>query len=138
MKRRMKRRTQTLAVGGFALLVALALLAGLLACGARGPAVTVQTFYRAVEDGRLDVAVDQLSSSMVDTMGREKLKTALREMTKQVADKGGIDRIEILTEEVTGEVAEVAVRVTYGNGTTDEEEVDLAKEDGEWKIQFSK
>ena len=118
------------------ILLVLFVLAALavVGCGAPGPADTVAHFYRHVEAGEVDAAADLFSEQITALITREKLKTALAEQTREMKDKGGIASIEILSEEITGEVADVRIRVEYGNGETEEQDIHLTEIDGAWKL----
>ena len=71
---------------------------------------------------------------MVAMMGREKIEGLLQSETAEISRKKGIHALEFLSEEIDGNVAKVHVRLTYGNGETDEENVDLTRIDGRWMI----
>ena len=118
------------------LLCSVALLWGIVAagCSSVGPGATVQRFYRAVESGEAKAASEMVSGSMVSMMGPKKFEMALQGETGKISQKGGIQSIEILSEEIDGDAAEVGVRVTYGNGETDEENLNLTRIDGRWMI----
>ena len=103
-------------------------------CSNSGPAATVEQFYRAVEAGELKAASELVSGSMVAMMGREKIEGLLQSETAKISRKKGIHSLEFLSEEIDGNVAKVHVRLTYGNGETDEENVDLTRIDGRWMI----
>ena len=103
-------------------------------CGASGPADTVEHFYRSVEAGEVDAAADLFSDQVTALINREKLKTGLAEQTREMKEKGGITSFEILSEDVTGQVADVRIRVEYGNGETEEQDIHLTEIDGEWKL----
>ena len=114
----------------------LALFAALVAvgCADSGPAGTVKQFYRFVESGELEAASEMLTGRMVSMLGPDKVKAALGEGMADVSKKGGIQSLDILSEEVDGPVAKVRLRVTYGNGETEEEELELIRVDDRWII----
>ena len=114
----------------------LALFSGIVVsgCSSSGPAATVQRFYRAVESGEVKAASEMVSGSMVSMMGPKKLEAALQSETAKISRKKGIQSLDILSEEIDGQAAEVRVRVTYGNGEMDEENVNLTRIDGRWMI----
>lgn len=116
-------------------LVLVGLLAG--AC-ARGPAQTVESFYRHVEDGELDAAIELISQGTLSQLGEDKMRAALRQATQDIQEKGGIDKIEVVEEKTTGEVSEVTVVIHYGDNSTSRESVDLVQEDGDWRLQPGK
>ena len=120
------------------LLFSLALLAALVAagCADSGPASTVKQFYRSVESGELEEASEMLTGQMVAMLGRDKIKAAMGKAMADSSKKGGIQSVDILSEEVDGAVAKVHLRMTYGNGETKEEELELIKVDGRWLISL--
>ncbi|MBA3531379.1 MAG: DUF4878 domain-containing protein [Ardenticatenales bacterium] len=122
----------------FLILLSLSLL--MTGCGffASGPGQTVENFYRSVEEGNLDDATALLSSRLVSTIGASKIKQGLAQQTQTIKDKGGIESISVDSEEVTGEIAQVTTTITYGNGETGTETVNLMKEDGSWKLDPQK
>lgn len=115
----------------FPTVLILALLAG---CTDSGPAGTVEKFHHHVEDGEIEEAAEMFSGEIVAMFGRDKLESRLSQQTREISRKGGIQSLDIVSEEVSGQVADVRVRVTYGNGRTDEQDVQLTKIDGEWKL----
>ena len=103
-------------------------------CGAAGPADAVEDFYYHVEAGEIDAAAELFSDQITALISREKLKTALAEQTREMKDKGGIKSFEVLSEDITGEVADVRIRVEYGNGESEEQDIHLTEIDGQWKL----
>ena len=103
-------------------------------CSSSGPGATVQRFFRAVESGEVKAASEMVSGSMVAMMGPKKIEAALQQETKKISQKKGIQSISILSEEIDGQAAEVRVRVTYGNGETDEQTINLSRTDGRWLL----
>ncbi|MEC4891869.1 MAG: DUF4878 domain-containing protein [Oscillatoria sp. PMC 1051.18] len=107
-------------------------------CFNTGPAGTVKNFYRSLEAGKVENAANMFSSTVVKTMGIDKLKTGLTQAVSEIQEKGGINSIKILNEDVVGEVAEVTYTIEFANGTTETEITKLVKENDEWKISPSK
>ncbi|MEM9291864.1 MAG: DUF4878 domain-containing protein [Acidobacteriota bacterium] len=110
---------------------------GLVACGGGGPEGTVKGFYKDLEAGKIESAAERLSPKTTQSFGVEKTTELLRQGTRDIADKGGIEKIEIVESQVLGEIATVKVAVTFGNGTTDNNELDLTQRDGRWVIEPS-
>lgn len=109
----------------------------LAACG-NSPRSAVKAFYDAVEEGRVEDALKMVSSQVTSSIGIDKTRAALQSATREIHDKGGLKSLDIVKEDVVGEVAEVEVRIHYGNGTEETEKVKVVKENGEWKIQPDK
>lgn len=120
----------------YRLLSALFVLAALLivGCGSAGPAEAVEDFYYHVEAGEVDEAVELFSDQLTAVISKEKLKTGLAEQTREMKEKGGIASFEVLSEEITGQVADVRIRVEYGNGETEEQDIRLTEIEGQWKL----
>ena len=120
----------------YRILSVLFVMAGLfiVGCGAAGPADAVENFYYHVEAGEVEAAADLFSDQITALIPRDKLKTGLAEQTREMKEKGGIASFEVLSEEITGEVADVQIRVEYGNGESEEQEIQLTLIDGEWKL----
>lgn len=109
------------------------------ACGMVDTPVGVsKQFLSSIDKGKVDAAIDCLSPRMVNQFGVEKLRSGFSEQALQVKRKGGIDSMKVTREDVVGDVAEIQIQVTYGDGSTDTEDFKLAKENGDWKIQLPK
>lgn len=108
------------------------------ACAGRTPGSAVTSFYRAVERGDTDEALEFVDQQVVATLGRDKLRLGLLEQAKEIQSKGGISDIEITNEQVSGETATVASVVKYGDGTQEMENHQLVRQEGKWRIRPSK
>lgn len=113
-----------------ALLFASLLLTG---CGG-GPGSTVEKFFEAVGAGEIDEAITYLSNSTIQTLGTDKWKAVLSDLTRAINEEGGIKSVEILDEAVTGDLATVTFSLRMGNGSEDTDSVELFKENDNWKI----
>lgn len=119
-------------------LVALVVTALLASCGAGSPQDAAEDFYRAVEAGEITEAMEMLSADTYEDLGREKIRTALEMQTRRIAEQGGIERFEVTEEKIMGEIADLEVEITLGDGTIMNETVHLRKVDREWKIESRK
>lgn len=72
----------------------------------------------------------------MNTLGRDKWKSALAGAVDDIQSKGGISSIEIVDKKVHGDIATVTVKVTFGDGSSETDTIDLIKENGKWKIQI--
>lgn len=74
--------------------------------------------------------------------GREFLVSIFKEKAApQIEKKGGIKSVEVLEETIneSGDKAEVKLKITYGNDTTEEEDVNMVLDkDGKWKASMEK
>jgi hypothetical protein len=109
---------------------------GAVAC-APGPKGVVEKFYKAVEAGNMSEALDQVSSRVIQTIGRPKLEQALLSQNATMRRAGGLKSVDFQGEDVSGEVARVPVRITLNNGQTQQLTVTLVKEQGAWKIDLT-
>ncbi len=104
----------------------------------KNPGATVEEFHYAIEKGEISEATNLLSSTVIDSIGEEKIKTGMSQAVRNLQDKQGIESIKITEEKITGEVANVSYTITYGDDTEEDNIAQLIKEDGEWKIEPSK
>lgn len=109
------------------------------ACSAlgSGPGKTVQRFFTAVDIGEIDEAMSYLSSYSIQTLGADKWRAVLHEASKDLDKAGGITSVRIVEENINGETAWVTVEISYGNGSSETDSVDLIKENGKWKININ-
>jgi len=107
-----------------------------VACGLfGGPAKATKNFYYALDAGRIDEAMEMVSSQSKSALGEQKLRGVLSDITRKIKQRGGITSIEITSEEVTGEIADVAGVIKYKDGTGESFNQKLFKEKGDWKFQ---
>jgi hypothetical protein len=116
--------------------LSLVLLLGISAC-APGPKDVVEKFYRDVESGNINDALDQVSPRVIQTFGRPKLEQAIVSQNAAMKQAGGIKSVEFQGEQVTGDIAKVPAKVTMNNGQTQQQTVTLIKEQGAWKIDLT-
>lgn len=116
----------------FKLVLASFLALLLSACG-RGPDSTAIDYIRAVADGNHDAAISMIDPDKLD-MEKGKIKAALRMQKDTFDTMGGIKNIAVDNEKTEGERAVVAVKVKFGNGTSEIFNVALKKIDGKWKV----
>jgi hypothetical protein len=118
----------------FVLLISAALV--LFGCGLfSSPSRATKNFYLAVEAGNLDEAIKLVANKSKSGMGEEKLRAMLGEATRKIKQHNGIDSIEITKEEITGEIADVLGTIKYKDGTSENINQKLVKENGDWKLQ---
>lgn len=116
----------------------------MVSCGgsSNAPSKTVTAFYDAIKSKNYDKAIGLFYKDKDEKMTDsevQKVKALLMASQEQMDKKGGIKDVEILNEEIAqnGETATVKVKVVYGDDSDDEENVDLKKVDGKWKMKFS-
>lgn len=98
------------------------------------PSKAVETLWRAVERGEVEKAETFFSSGFISRQGIGSLKSALTNTSLQLKNAGGIKSIKVLKEDVVGDVAEVTVEVTGGDGNGSTIHYKLIKEQGTWKV----
>ena len=59
---------------------------------------------------------------------------------KSVESKGGIKDVEVVSEEIAedGKTAKVVLKMIYKDGTTNENNMDMVMEKGQWKMSIKK
>jgi hypothetical protein len=119
--------------------VVILLSLGIIGCGLlnRGPEATVKNFYKAVENGNFDDAINLLSNK-VKSMGKDKLRAGLAEVTREMKSKGDVKSLDITKMDITGDMADGQVKLEFGNGSSKTEAVKLIKEDGAWRLDAGK
>ncbi len=103
------------------------------------PSTVVKNFYKYTEAGKVNDAYE-----LITTEGKEMLQkygggaSILSDETRRIKGKSGIESFNIQSEEITGDTAKVVFKIIYGNGTTKEDNEELIKEQGAWRITVSK
>jgi hypothetical protein len=117
--------------------VAMVLASVLVVSGcAKGPDATVENFYSAVGKGEITEAQSYLSAKIRGFLPPEKLAAGLAEEHKRVVACGGIKSVDVKLEG-EGEVRFGTATVSYrGECREKTEKVELALEDGQWKLQM--
>jgi hypothetical protein len=111
----------------------------LVSCGGGGgntPTKTVKNYFDDIKAGKYEKAMEYYN---VDESGMAQLKMLAGKHEEAMNEKGGITSTEIISETISedGETATVEAKVTYGNGTVEENTFKLVKADGEWKLDLS-
>lgn len=114
----------------------------LLGCGGKTEEDVAKSYFTAIADGKIDnaIALIDLSDIKANELGlmKEKIKAMLLEEKDNIAGRGGIKSIEATEKTVSedGNRAALKILLTWGNGSTEEERVNLVKVNGEWKISL--
>lgn len=71
---------------------------------------------------------------------KEAMTAMLQKVGQQTDEKGGVESYEIVDQEIDEEkgTATVNVKVTYGNGDTEENKMKMLKKDGDWVLSADK
>lgn len=103
---------------------------------AKSPETAVENFYAAVGKGEVTEAQGYLSSRIRAVMPPEKLAAGLTQEHKRIVSCGGIKTVDVKLEG-EGEVRFGTATVSYrGDCKEKTEKVELALEDGQWKLQM--
>jgi hypothetical protein len=128
-----------LAVGGLIALLAVGGLIALLFSGSgSGPGGTAQDFFWALEQGNVEEARGLMGSQLRALLSDDKLDMVLARNRAELQQRDGLKDIEIVQETINGERAVVQLKLVYGNGVTDTQNVNLVQEEGAWKISADK
>jgi len=102
----------------------------------KSPGEVVKAVHMAANAGQYSEAEKYLASDALALMNSE--NAAWLGGPKGLWDKttrdGTIDRVEILSEEVRGEGAKVLFRIHFKDGETRDDDVQLIRVSGEWKM----
>jgi hypothetical protein len=105
------------------------------------PESTVEALFDAGQDRDCEAAGELLSSSTFDAMGGR--EAALQQCQAALEQEGGLfsaEGAELVSTDVTSEddsTATVSAEVRTPDGETNNQDYNLVKEDGEWKIDLS-
>ncbi len=123
--------------------VALTLVAFVSCSSGSTPSAIAEQYASAVKNG--DIKKIEKLFYFEDTTEGEQMKAMVGNIfeTKVAPEnekKGGIASFEVGEETISedGTSANVDITFTYGNGETDDEEVDLINVDGKWYLEASK
>lgn len=117
---------------------ALLFLIGVIGCGsASGPADVAKDFMMKIADNDKS-AIDHLSPQLIQALGKEKLEKGIEKESESIKKKGGIKSIEVEEETIEEKTARLKLKITYVDGSSKNDNVNLLLEDGKWKIGMSK
>jgi Arc/MetJ-type ribon-helix-helix transcriptional regulator len=95
--------------------------------------VTIR-FYRNIEAGKLDEAIDMLTAKAKNENSSEALRSGLAEITEKMKQQGGIESIEIVREETMGDKSSIYAILHYKQAPQHDFYQKLVRDDGVWKI----
>lgn len=98
------------------------------------PSKLVEDLGRTLERGETEKALMFFSSRLIARLGIGPLKEDLGKTTAELKQHGGIKSIKVLSEDEAGDLAEVLVEITRGNGDVTKARYKFVKEQGAWKI----
>lgn len=116
-------------------------------CGnSNTPAKVVEKSIEYVQDKNYEAYVDLIQieekgSKTVEEQKQQLVALLQGKLDQTLESKQGLASYEILSEEIAedGNTAVVKAKITYGDGTTDDQKFKLQKNaDGEWKLNANK
>lgn len=113
-----------------------------MACSSNTPGGAALKYYNDVKNGNYEAYVDGIAfKEEITAEDKEQFVTLMKEKAdKEYKKKEGISKVEMLSEEVAedGQTATVTMKITYGNGETEESDVAMVLKDGAWKMDMKK
>lgn len=111
----------------------------LAACSGGKPESVVETFYEAAAKGDVDKAVAQISFAGVPAeqmaMAKGKIQMVVGEMQNRIKANDGLKEVKIVDAKVDGDKAVISAVLVFKNGKEQKENnINLAKENGDWKM----
>lgn len=120
------------------LVAVLALLSiSLFSCSGSGPEATAKQFVTLTSQGDLAEAKKLCTAETASLLAMAegfmaKEKDKLKEQNKNIA-------VEVISTEITDDKAKVKYKITGAkDATKEEQEIDLVKIDGDWKVNINK
>jgi len=86
------------------------------------------------------IAVGEDTSEEEAKAGKAMFAAMMDKAKKSIDAKGGIKDIEVVSETIAedGKSAKVVLKMTYDDGTTNEDDMDMVMEKGQWKMSIKK
>lgn len=113
------------------LLFAASLAVVLSACSS-SPSDRAEEFYVAVSENETGEALAVVDPGLTQAFGA-KLSSSIAKSYEKSEARGGLLSLDT-TSEVEGDRANVRVSLTFGDGTTQEDNITMRKIDGEWYL----
>lgn len=127
----------------FSLLAMCALLFS--ACSPNSPSEAAKKYATYLKNGDFEKWVDGVAfgedATDANVKASKAMLLAMMEAGKEkLNEKGGIKNIETVSETISedGKTAKVTLKITYGDGTSEESSSDMIQEKGTWKMYMKK
>lgn len=104
---------------------------------AEGPSATAERFFRLIEEGRIDPAVDLLSKEKACAADLSRLATVFSAYSDEMSRRGGIERVEVRTQTFSRDDAELHVLIWFVDRSFSREAVEVVREDACWKLSIA-
>lgn len=115
-------------------------------CSQDTPGKAAAKYCGYVQSGDFDkfvegIAFDEKVTPEQAKEQKEGLSALFKEkVAKEFEKKGGLKNTEVISEEISedGNSAKVKMKYTYGNGETEDQDMELIKKDGKWMMYMKK
>ena len=122
----------------------LSLALGLSACATTTPEQSqdelVQRFYALVAAGDFDACIALVSARNISREQLASFEYKLRRMLAgakgMIDSKGALAKVEVVERTLSEDVVKLRVLVSYRDGSTRRERINLFQEQGVWKVQL--
>lgn len=122
----------------------LSLALGLSACATTTPEQSqdelIQRFYALVAAGDFDACIALVSARNISREQLASFEYKLRRMLAgakgMIDSKGGLAKVEVVERTLSEDVVKLRVLVSYRDGSTRRERINLFQEQGVWKVQL--
>ncbi len=132
----------------FTAALALAALALVVSCGSKtsSPGSAAKAYMEYLAAGDADRFVEgihfdeSLSAEEVEQSKAMWASLVQEKGKKSVDEKGGLESVEVISETISedGQTANVELKLTFGNGDVEEEELSVMNVNGKWMMEASK
>lgn len=110
------------------------ILSMMLAGCADDPGKVVASYYASISSGKLDEAMSRLSKNSKQMLELAGGKSKLPEIIDEYKKQKTIKSVDITKSSITGDRALVVYTFNYTDGSKQDSEGFLLKENGKWKI----
>lgn len=106
----------------------------------KGPGDVYKDAMNKIADGEYEAVMEMMAIEEGTEATAEELEKTmgiLGMVNAMIQAKGGLKSIDIINEEISedGNSAKIEYKLNFGNGETSEEDSNLVKIDGQWKLQ---
>ncbi len=115
------------------------------ACSSNSPSEAAKKYATYLKNGDFEKWVDGVAfgedATDANVKASKAMLLAMMEAGKEkLNEKGGIKNIETVSETISedGKTAKVTLKMTYGDGTSEESSMDMIQEKGTWKMYMKK